>query len=95
MITPILLQTKFLVPHRTSGHLPRPHLVERIRHRLDERLILLIAPPGYGKTMLATEVVADIDKGVDFGGFCTGLNAMIGHDHGVAIGFQPVPAALR
>lgn len=52
----ILLHTKFLVPRRSADLLPRPHLIERLERQLDRRLILLSAPPGYGKTTLLAEL---------------------------------------
>jgi LuxR family maltose regulon positive regulatory protein len=52
-----LLQTKFLVPKLSSTHLQRSHLVERICQAGDAQRIFIIAPPGYGKTTLLTEVV--------------------------------------
>ncbi len=58
MSTPILLQTKFLIPRLVPSHLPRPHLVELIRSNCEQRVILLTAPAGYGKTTLMVETVA-------------------------------------
>jgi len=55
MINP--LHTKFLIPRFTAERLPRPHLTDKIHANLRQRLILLIAPPGYGKTTLMAEVV--------------------------------------
>lgn len=46
----ILLYTKFLVPRPTADLLPRPHLVDWLEMQIDRRLILISAPPGYGKT---------------------------------------------
>ncbi|MEW5720945.1 MAG: AAA family ATPase, partial [Chloroflexota bacterium] len=52
---PILLYTKFLIPQRRSDLIERPHLLDRLRANLDRRLILVSAPPGYGKTTLLAE----------------------------------------
>jgi LuxR family maltose regulon positive regulatory protein len=48
----ILLLTKFLVPPPNAGLLPRPHLIQQLENQLSSRLILISAPPGYGKTTL-------------------------------------------
>ncbi len=55
MEIPILLYTKFLIPQRRSDLIARPHLLDRLRANLDRRLILVSAPPGYGKTTLLAE----------------------------------------
>lgn len=52
----ILLQTKFLIPHPSSTHLSRQSLVSQICHTDVNQRVLLIAPAGYGKTSLLTEV---------------------------------------
>src|SRR5512139_275048 len=47
----LLLSTKF-TPPPTGGYLPRPHLIQWLESHNQHRLILLSAPPGYGKTTL-------------------------------------------
>ncbi len=47
-----LLSTKFLVPRLQPDHLPRERLVRQLGVALYKRLVLLSAPPGYGKTTL-------------------------------------------
>ncbi|HEX7621019.1 MAG TPA: BTAD domain-containing putative transcriptional regulator [Anaerolineales bacterium] len=49
------LHTKFLVPQPAADRVPRPHLTEWLENQLDKRLILLSAPPGYGKTTLLVD----------------------------------------
>jgi LuxR family maltose regulon positive regulatory protein len=49
------LRTKFLIPQPTAEHVPRSQLTEWIESQLDKRLILLSAPPGYGKTTLLVD----------------------------------------
>ncbi|HQU37446.1 MAG TPA: AAA family ATPase, partial [Anaerolineales bacterium] len=56
MPTPVL-HTKLAVPYRQAFHVARPRLVERLDRgfELGHRLILVSAPPGYGKTTLLSE----------------------------------------
>lgn len=53
-----LLRTKFLIPQPAADRVPRPHLIEWLENQLDKRLILLSAPPGYGKTTLLADFLA-------------------------------------
>lgn len=53
----IFLQTKFLVPRFTSQRIARPQLAARIREHLHRRVVMLIAPPGYGKTTAMADAV--------------------------------------
>ncbi len=50
-----LLQTKFLVPQLLGDHLPRPHLIAWLEQHANRRLVLVSAPPGYGKTTLLAD----------------------------------------
>jgi LuxR family transcriptional regulator, maltose regulon positive regulatory protein len=52
------LHTKFLVPRLSVDRIPRPHLTEWLESQLDKRLVLLSAPPGYGKTTLLVDFLA-------------------------------------
>jgi LuxR family transcriptional regulator, maltose regulon positive regulatory protein len=61
MAASILLHTKFLPPRHGPERLSRPHLIERLQTSLDKRLILLSAPPGYGKTTLLAELATATD----------------------------------
>jgi LuxR family maltose regulon positive regulatory protein len=49
-----LLRTKFYVPPIRSIQIARPRLLELINRGLDRALILVSAPPGYGKTTLVS-----------------------------------------
>jgi LuxR family maltose regulon positive regulatory protein len=57
MRQPIVLHTKFLIPQFPPGHVARPHLVSLLSGYLEQRLIVLTAPAGYGKTTLAAETI--------------------------------------
>jgi LuxR family maltose regulon positive regulatory protein len=53
-----LLATKFHVPRRRRGAVPRPRLVERLDRAIEGRLTLVSAPAGFGKTTVLTEWLA-------------------------------------
>jgi LuxR family transcriptional regulator, maltose regulon positive regulatory protein len=56
-----LLSTKFLLPPSGRGNLPRPNLIQWLQDHLDNRLILISAPAGYGKTSLLSEFLTKAD----------------------------------
>jgi LuxR family maltose regulon positive regulatory protein len=60
----ILLRTKFLIPRPVADTLPRPHLVSWLESQMDKRLILVSAPPGYGKTTLLADFLAASSRSV-------------------------------
>ena len=57
---PTLLYTKFLVPQKRREAVARPELVKTLRSGLKRRLLLVSAPPGYGKTTLLVEFVSRV-----------------------------------
>jgi LuxR family transcriptional regulator, maltose regulon positive regulatory protein len=56
-MTDRLLETKFYLPARRTGDVPRPRLLETLQTGLSEnrKLTLVSAPAGYGKTTLITD----------------------------------------
>ena len=48
-------RTKIVLPRRRSDLLSRPRLVTLLEDLLDFRLVILIAPAGYGKTFLLVD----------------------------------------
>jgi LuxR family maltose regulon positive regulatory protein len=50
-----VLQTKLHIPFLRSNLVPRPRLIEHLNAGLGQRLILISAPAGYGKTTLIVE----------------------------------------
>src|SRR5438552_16215844 len=54
-----LLETKLYVPRSRSGLVPRPRLIEAIRHGAAQKLTIVVAPAGFGKTTLVAGWLAD------------------------------------
>jgi LuxR family transcriptional regulator, maltose regulon positive regulatory protein len=53
-----LLQVKLTVPRRSQRLISRPRLVELLDRALEARLVLLSAPPGFGKTTALVDWLA-------------------------------------
>ncbi len=53
-----LLETKLHVPRSRRGLVPRPRLIERLHRGAASTLLLVSAPPGFGKTTLLAEWLA-------------------------------------
>ncbi len=52
-----IMRTKIMPPQQLGPLVPRPALLALLRARVAAPLTLLIAPPGFGKTMLLTQFV--------------------------------------
>lgn len=57
-------KTKIIVPYRRNELLSRPRLLESMKSLLDNKLLLLSAPAGYGKTSLLIDLARNIDMPV-------------------------------
>ncbi len=53
-----VLATKFFIPRRRPGAIARQRLLKRLDNGLGSKLILVSAPPGFGKTTLIAEWLA-------------------------------------
>ena len=57
-------KTKIVVPQRRIELLSRPRLLESLKALLDNKLVLLSAPAGYGKTSLLIDLANHVDMPV-------------------------------
>ena len=56
-----LLQTKLYIPPPRPDLIPRPRLIERLNGGLHRKLTLVSAPAGFGKTMLVSDWLRELD----------------------------------
>jgi LuxR family maltose regulon positive regulatory protein len=54
----LLIRSKLLPPTTPRFAVFRPHLVRRLHHATSKRLVLLVTPPGYGKSVLLSQWAA-------------------------------------
>src|ERR1044071_516884 len=54
-----VLETKLFVPRSRSGLVSRPRLLDRISLGGAQKLTIVVAPAGFGKTTLVAEWLAD------------------------------------
>ena len=59
-----LLTTKLYVPQPRAGIVPRPRLIEQMNNGSKNKLTLISAPAGYGKTTLASEWIQQTEMPV-------------------------------
>jgi LuxR family maltose regulon positive regulatory protein len=76
MATPILA-TKLYKPPLRPNVVPRPHLLARLTAGLHHKLTLIVAPAGFGKTMLVSAWAAGCDRPVVWLSLDTGDNDLI------------------
>ena len=57
-------KTKIVVPHRRPELLSRPRLLESMKGLLANKLVLLSAPAGYGKTSLLIDLAHNVEMKV-------------------------------
>jgi len=57
----LVTQTKVIIPQIRRDFLSRPRLINQLYDLLDYKLILVIAPPGYGKTSLLIDFAHQVE----------------------------------
>ncbi|HEX4683545.1 MAG TPA: LuxR C-terminal-related transcriptional regulator [Gemmatimonadaceae bacterium] len=73
-VAPPFLETKLYVPRTRSGLVPRPRLIDALRQAGEQKLTIVVAPAGFGKTTLLGGWVLDT-FGADAGAAWVSLDA--------------------
>jgi LuxR family maltose regulon positive regulatory protein len=89
-----LLETKFHVPRRGRGVVPRPRLIGGLTRRAESALTLVSAPAGFGKTTLLTEWLAEWLAAAPAGERCTAWLSLDPRDNDPALFWRYLVAAL-
>src|SRR5215213_7923851 len=89
-----LLQTKFHVPRRARGLVPRPRLIEGLTRRAESALTLVSAPAGFGKTTLLTEWLAEWLAAAPTGERCAAWLSLDPRDNDPALFWRYLGTAL-
>jgi LuxR family transcriptional regulator, maltose regulon positive regulatory protein len=89
-----LLETKFHVPRRGRGVVPRPRLIEGLTRRAESALTLVSAPAGFGKTTLLTEWLAEWLAAAPAGERCAAWLSLDPRDNDPALFWRYLVAAL-
>lgn len=55
-----ITRTQIVIPRRHSNLLTRSRLIEALNHLIDKKLIIIVAPAGYGKTSLMIDFVHQV-----------------------------------
>src|SRR4051794_8680727 len=89
-----LLETKFHVPRRGRGLVPRPRLIEGLTRRAESALTLVSAPAGFGKTTLLTEWLAEWLAAAPVGERCAAWLSLDPRDNDPALFWRYLVTAL-
>ena len=57
-----LLKTKLYIPQLRHGYVPRQRLTSRLSDGLNDKLSLISAPAGFGKTTLVVEWLSSAER---------------------------------
>ncbi len=61
-----ITRTRVIIPQRRPDQLSRPRVLKRLFDLSQHKLIIVVAPPGYGKTSLLIDFAGKIDRSVSW-----------------------------